>query len=342
MKVKLKEAQIHLTNRCNLKCIFCEVPFFRTKDLSDEKWYQIIEELCELKPLALTLSGGGEPLLRPKLLLHAIKKVKEVGTRALVITNGTLVTSTFAKKLVEYRCDEWRESIHTPFVKADSFVRGKSMLTQSFEGIKLIAHWKRKLESDFPQLVIWMTLTKHTITHIRAMIKKCTSLGVNSLFLRIVNPPENKKVYPSLAQRQKLLRKLPEYKSVAEKSGIELRCGFLPRDILPHLPDGGKLTCLIPFHELVVFADGRVAVCCNFIKDDTSSPGVESLKGKGLREIWFGDKFNNFRKCMLDGILFDRCVACTPDFKMTDREYKEKLIIKQINLSNESASLSIF
>lgn len=324
MKIKLKESQIHLTNKCNLRCIFCDVSNLETKDLSDEKWEEIVQDLCDLKPFNLTISGGGEPLFRPQLLMRIIKLVKEKGIKTSVITNGTLVSQKLAREIVESQCDEWRESIHTPFSKVDKFIRGKSYLLRSFRGIRWIAKWKEKLNTNLPKLVIFMTLTKFNIYHIPAMIKKANSLKVNSILLRMVNPPTNERVYPTIFQRENVVKNLGDYRKMANKYGIKLELAFSSKDILQR--DGGDITCLIPFHELVIFADGRVSVCCNFIKDGINSPAIESLRNKSLKEIWFGEKFNDFRRKMLKGIKIKRCKECTPDFKTTEREYRRRLL----------------
>jgi radical SAM protein with 4Fe4S-binding SPASM domain len=330
IKIKLKEAQIHLTDKCNLKCIFCDNPNPNAKDLPDEKWYEIVKDICDLHPFRLTISGGGEPLLRPNLLIKILSMAKSAEVKTSVITNGTLVTKELAKKIVETKCDEWRESIHATTPKLDRFLRGKNLLLQSFRGISYIVEWKKKLKSNFPELAIWMTLTKFGIHQIEDMIKKAASLKIDSVFLRMVNPPSRKEIYPTLFQRKKLVKKMKEYEELANKVGIKLRYGFLPEDILPletgKIYNGSDFTCLVPFHEIVVFADGRVSPCCNFIKSDENSIAVENVNKKRLKEIWFGEKFENFRKLMLKGIFPEKCKECTPDFKSMDREYRSKLL----------------
>jgi radical SAM protein with 4Fe4S-binding SPASM domain len=326
-EVKLKEAQIHLTNKCNLKCIFCDNQKLNVNDLPDEKWHEIVEELCGLNPFRLTISGGGEPLLRAKLLLEILNIGKNRKIKTSVITNGTLVTKSLAKEIVESGCDEWRESIHATTPKLDEFLRGKNMLFQSFNGIKYISEWKRKLNSDLPEIAIWMTLTKFNIQCIEAMIKKAASLGVNSIFLRMVNPPNWKDVYPTLAQRKRLVNKIKENELLANRVGIKFSYAFLPEDILPRksnekISNGNNFTCLVPFHEMVIFADGRVAPCCNFIKKDENSVVIENVRNKSLKEIWFGEKFENLRAAVSKGIFLEKCSECTPDFKTMNREYK--------------------
>jgi len=334
LKPKLLKAQIHLTNRCNLLCKFCDIPriFSKSKDLSDKKWLQIMNELVKFKLDFLTISGGGEPTLRFNLLLKILKIANENGIKTGVITNGTRVNKKIARKIIESEPTEWRTSICSPDPKVDGFLRGKDLTIQTFEGIKYLAEWKKRLNKVLPELSIWMLQTKYNISHIEKMIRKCANIGANSLCLRMVNPP-GCWLYPTRKQLEKLVNNLKKYRSLAHKKGIILRIFFHPREIFPpekrknnshSLQKSLQKICLIAFHELVIFADGRVAPCCNFIKHDESSEAIENVRKKSLMEIWKGKKFTQFRKRLLKGDLPDRCKECTPDFKAVNRHYKRK------------------
>jgi len=334
-KIQLTRAQIHLTNRCNLRCKFCEVPtkFVNTKDLPDEKWIEIVNELSELKTKEITISGGGEPTLRFNLLIKILEITRKNNIKTGIITNGTQVSKKYARMIVELQPDEWRTSICSPDRKIDAYLRGRDMSEKSFKGISYIAEWKKKKGSELPKLEVWMVQTKYNIDSIESMIKKAYSVGANSLSIRMVNPP-NSPLYPTKEQRKKLVEKMEEYKKYAEKLGLELKFHFQPADILSTSQSKVNnvkedestcnLICMIPFHEIVIFADGRVAVCCNFIAYPENSEVIEDVKKKSIREIWFGRKFNKLRERILNGNPPDRCRECTPDFKSVDREYKNE------------------
>lgn len=329
-KVQLTRAQIHLTNKCNLRCKFCEIPikFANTKDLSDEKWIEIVNELNELKVKEITISGGGEPTLRLDLLIKILKITGKNNIKTGIITNGSQVTKEYARMIVEVQPDEWRTSICSPDRKVDAFLRGKDLLEKSLKGISYIAEWKKKKGSNLPKLEVWMVQTRYNIDSIGRMIKKACSIGANSLSVRMVNPPGSQ-FYPTEEQRKELVKKAEYYKKFAEKLGLEIKFHFIPEDILPihkieRNGETNNMICMFPFHEIVVFADGRVAVCCNFITYPEDSIAIENVMKKSLKEIWFGEKFNNFRKRILNGNLPDRCRECTPDFKSVDREYKNE------------------
>ena len=88
------------TRACNLKCIHC---YARAVDNGDEREIDYGQGLALIDDLAsfgvpVILFSGGEPLIRPDLIRLAGYAVKK-GMRAVVSTNGTLITREKAKEL---------------------------------------------------------------------------------------------------------------------------------------------------------------------------------------------------------------------------------------------------
>ena len=90
----------NITQRCNLKCVHCyahakNIAFDNELSLSEGKI--LIDDLAEFD-VPVMLFSGGEPLVRkdlPELAAYAVKK----GMRAVVSTNGTLITPQVAQIL---------------------------------------------------------------------------------------------------------------------------------------------------------------------------------------------------------------------------------------------------
>ncbi len=90
----------NITRRCNLKCVHC---YAHAKDqvfpdeLSTEEGKRVIEDLAAFGSPVMLFSGG-EPLMRPDLTELAAYAV-EKGMRAVISTNGTLITPDVAQRL---------------------------------------------------------------------------------------------------------------------------------------------------------------------------------------------------------------------------------------------------
>jgi radical SAM protein with 4Fe4S-binding SPASM domain len=332
MRLELNRVQIHLTNKCNLSCAFCDIPKRKWKtDLSQKKLWSITQELCRLGPRELTISGGGEPLLRGKLLLKMIKALKLAGIRVGIITNGTLISRELARGIVPH-CDDFRISLHSTTIKQDEFLRGvRGSIRLSFRGIRWLAYWKRRMSREWPKIDIGFVITRYNIDCIPRLIEKVSALGADLITLRMVNEAmRDRKFYPFEWQMKKLEKDLPEYEKLAKHRGLDFRYDFRIEDVFFQTEKVGTpdtpLICHIPFRELVIFADGRASPCCNFIVADENSIAVDSVREKSVVEVWLGKKFNNFRKCVSKSKNLPRvCVECTPDFKSIEKDYREKL-----------------
>ncbi len=94
----------NMTKRCNLKCVHCyaraEGENYKGKELTTEEGKILIDNLSDFG-VPVILFSGGEPVLRedlPELIDHAVKK----GLRAVISTNGTLITEEKARIFSEF------------------------------------------------------------------------------------------------------------------------------------------------------------------------------------------------------------------------------------------------
>ncbi len=90
----------NVTRACNLNCIHCyarAVERTHDKELTHDQGIALIDDLADFGVPVLLFSGG-EPLMRPDLVDLASYAVKK-GMRAVISTNGTLITPNKAEEL---------------------------------------------------------------------------------------------------------------------------------------------------------------------------------------------------------------------------------------------------
>lgn len=68
-------------------------------------------------------------------------------------------------------------------------------------------------------------------------------------------------------------------------------------------------SCLLPFEQMVIGANGEVALCC---EDMYKMQNIGNVKDKSLHEIWFGEKFEHYRKKLKERKRkeLDLCSSC--------------------------------
>lgn len=126
----------NMTRRCNLKCVHCYAQAL-DRDFPDE--LTTAEGKALLDDLAVfgcpvVLFSGGEPLLRPDLVelaAHAVAK----GMRAVISTNGTLITPQAARELKEVGLSYVGISLDGMEEVNDRFRGVKGAFQRALEGI---------------------------------------------------------------------------------------------------------------------------------------------------------------------------------------------------------------
>jgi MoaA/NifB/PqqE/SkfB family radical SAM enzyme len=97
-------AHLALTHRCNLRCKFCHVTETHFKELDTGTFKKLIDTLDRIGLAVISISGGGEPLLREdfdELINHAALR----GLYVKITSNGTMPQARY-ERLLRSRVDE--------------------------------------------------------------------------------------------------------------------------------------------------------------------------------------------------------------------------------------------
>ena len=127
----------NITRRCNLKCVHCyahakDIPF--DNELTTDQGKGLIDDLAAFGSPVMLFSGG-EPLVRkdlPQLAAYAVEK----GMRAVISTNGTLITPKMARTLKEIGLSYVGISIDGMKEINDRFRGVNGAFRSALEGIK--------------------------------------------------------------------------------------------------------------------------------------------------------------------------------------------------------------
>lgn len=125
------------TRACNLKCVHCyahAVEKSLEKELSTDQARVMIDDLAAFGVPVLLFSGG-EPLMRKDLVTLAHYAVDK-GMRAVISTNGTLITEEKAKELKDVGLSYVGVSLDGLEEVNDRFRGKKGAFQQAMEGIR--------------------------------------------------------------------------------------------------------------------------------------------------------------------------------------------------------------
>ena len=96
------DVHIAITNKCNMKCVYCyanDSKFMKQKDMTLQQLISVVDKCFDANVFKISWSGG-EPLYRHDIF-DILKYTSEKGFKQSIITNGMLITNEVAKKLKE-------------------------------------------------------------------------------------------------------------------------------------------------------------------------------------------------------------------------------------------------
>jgi len=128
---------LNVTRRCNLKCVHCYAGSDSAageNELTTDEWMRVLGELADFG-CPVVLFSGGEPLLRPDIVTLA-KHATELGIRAVVSTNGTLITPGRARELAAVGLSYVGISLDGSRGVHDSFRGVRGAFDRTIEGLR--------------------------------------------------------------------------------------------------------------------------------------------------------------------------------------------------------------
>ena len=134
------ELYIHMTGRCNLRCLYCYNLDHRDllrkgKEGSSEDFLRLIDEAAELGIHRVRITGG-EALLNP-ITLPMARRARDHGMETNLLTNGTLITKELAVEIAEV-IDSVSISLDSADPEEHDLMRGKNSHARVLRSIGLL------------------------------------------------------------------------------------------------------------------------------------------------------------------------------------------------------------
>jgi len=167
--VSIIEADICLTNRCNLQCTYCYANAGSPNgdELPPDKWLETARSLIRLGMQKVTIAGG-EPLLSQSLI-PILDVFSDNDISVQIFSNGALIDKKILKELCNYNINFIQISMDAITPEKHNRHRGQSH-NEAVKAIHLIA------ESDIP-VVIGANIFPDTLDEIIPLSRYAASLG---------------------------------------------------------------------------------------------------------------------------------------------------------------------
>jgi MoaA/NifB/PqqE/SkfB family radical SAM enzyme len=271
-KVTPVTIEFHPSNCCNHKCPECcyttpTLPNKFRKHWDMNLFPQFLEDINEMNVKAITLSGGGEPLIHPNIN-EIISGFKENGQDVGLITNGGMLDLEKCDVIVK-NCTWCRVSIDAASQEKYDMMHGQN-ISNSFdelvEKVKILADAKLKHNSEIT-LGVSFLLTPFNYTDLIPFINMFSKIeGLNYGQIKpliCINEVRNKSEMFFWDKRI-----FDALNAISAYSTDEFKIYSLSYKFYDLIANEGKM----PFNKCfghplypTVGADGSVFICCNLL-----------------------------------------------------------------------------
>jgi AdoMet-dependent heme synthase len=279
--------QLHLTERCNLKCKHCyqrggkvdELTFPEVADLVKET-EETLKEWRRLYDMEYSPSfnvTGGEPFLRNDIF-DILAEIGYRGFDIYLLTNGILVNKKKAEALFNLGVKGVQVSMEGPEDIHDS-IRGRGSFAGSMKGI-------RNLLNAGLRVTLNATLSSVNADHFRDLIEISSRLGVQRIgFSRLVPSGRGKGMLKDMLDTEKV-KELYEKIFSLDTGEIEIVTGdpvaTQSRTDNINADKGNVLLggCAAGVSGLTVMPDGTITPCRRL------PISIGNIRTDSLREVW--------------------------------------------------------
>lgn len=305
MNKSLEILAVILTNRCNLKCVYCgrneNTSNSCIKDeLSIDDWIKVFEEAKKIGLRKVNMTGG-EIFCRPDVLA-IIGRTIELGLDVSIETNGTLITKEKIKYLAKYK-EHLSISISLDGINEETndLTRGKGTHAKIFNTIKIIK------ENNIPLRIITV-LSKNNYNEIKELattIHEELGLGFR-LLPNIIEYGKGVEANEEHGVKYHDIKKLMDNfyydflrrNKDSDNISIEMNMALIPIDIYKHS------FCAWGLSMLGIGYSGNVALCHVAAEDDFFV--FDNIKNNSIIDIWNNNeklkKYKEFEANQLKGV----------------------------------------
>ena len=282
-----KDVQIQTMTGCNSRCIFCphgktRNPILPGQEMSWDNFTKIVDEILSHDVNRISPYLMNEPFMDKRLpeLISYMTRKKSKYTVTKVNSNGSLLTETLSKALLDSGLDRLNFSVHG--IVAEEYERTMVgiKLTNVLHNIDRFLELKNAGGYDRPRVRVTMVRTRILEPQIPQIIEYWGSRNIKVN----IQPLENRS--HDAIHKQNL--------------------GVHNHKLKPFL------WCDRMFKQIYILADGRVVLCC---VDWEQTTIMGDARRESVFDIWHNNKYQEYRRNFLNGdlrgMLCNKCMKAS-------------------------------
>ncbi len=282
---------VEVTNRCNLTCPTCPLGTdmayngYSKADITLDQFKKIIDQIPSL--IYVTLQGVGEPLLN-KDIMPMIRYCTDKGIATYINTNGTILTETKSRELIEAGLSNLSISINSFDEEVFSQTRSGASIKKISENIKRFIEIKKELNAKKPIVSFRAILMKETEPHMEELVFKANEIGIDVLYIQLFMSSVADK---SLCESSLTDEEINAFSDKLEKWKKQVNIEVITESFGKSSNNLGQ--CKLPWFSPNVTAEGFITPCCTI-----SNPSVLNMGNifeTPFEQVWNSEKFIQFR-----------------------------------------------
>ena len=310
-----EQVVIDLTNRCNNNCIGCwtRSPLLReleptaawkSQEIPYDNVVHLLNDLHDLKTRRVRFTGGGEPLMHPRLddILRACKQRQLI---TCITSNGSLLNAERAELYAELPIDELAVSLWaaTPETYSRTHPNKTGRTFEKVERHLTSLCQKKKLR---PRVTLANVLLAMNYVEAEQMYDFASRVGADSVYYAVLDPVEDRTGGLLLKPEHvdelnvQLDRIWAKNEALPPRQRLELENweGFRRRIDSTRQQQKGEydaavideIPCYVGWVFCRILANGDVAPCCR-----GSNMPLGNINTDGFKKVWASATYNEFR-----------------------------------------------
>ncbi len=331
----LAKLYIEPTNFCNIDCVTCmrtnwDVEIGR---MAPDTFERIIEELGKVSPPPIVFFGGiGEPLSHSHLP-QMIERVKSLGCRAEMITNGTLLNESKARAIIDAGLDLLWVSIDGARPESYADVRLGAELPLVIKNLKRFRRLRKPGHRPVPEIGIAFVAMKRNIADLPQLLALGKRLGVMhfhvsnllahspEMYEEILYEKASKDItyLPSPWLRKLTLPKWDYNEYTGEPFLQAMNSGYNVVLAGTNLGINNDVCTFIEEGSMIVGWDGSVSPCPPLLHTHTGMLNgyervshkhiIGNVRDRGLVDMWLDPEYVAYRE-RVHSFAFAPCTPC--------------------------------